>query len=68
MEKIIMVEGMSCKHCVASVTEALEELKGTSNIDINLDTKEVKVNVENLDDSVLKEAIEDIGFDVLEIK
>lgn len=67
MEKIIIVDGMSCNHCVMSVTKALEEIGG-KNININLDTKEVKLEAGNIDNESLKEAIDDIGFDVLEIK
>lgn len=67
MEKIIIVDGMSCNHCVMSVTKALEEIGG-KNIDINLETKEVKLEAQDLDNEALKNAIDDIGFDVLEIK
>ncbi|HEY4543696.1 MAG TPA: cation transporter [Tissierellaceae bacterium] len=67
MEKIIIVDGMSCNHCVMSVTKALEAIGG-KNININLDTKEVKLEAGNIDNESLKEAIDDIGFDVLEIK
>ncbi len=67
MEKTIIVDGMSCNHCVMSVTKALEEIGG-KNININLDTKEVKLEAGNIDNESLKEAIDDIGFDVLEIK
>lgn len=67
MEKTIIVDGMSCNHCVMSVTKALEEIGG-KDININLDTKEVKLEAGNIDNKSLKEAIDDIGFDVLEIK
>ncbi len=67
MEKTIIVDGMSCNHCVMSVTKALEEIGG-KDININLDTKEVKLEAGNIDNESLKEAIDDIGFDVLEIK
>ena len=39
--KKIMIDGMSCQHCVAHVKEALEELGATS-IEVNLDGKYAK--------------------------
>ncbi len=64
MEKLLKVNGMTCGHCKAAVTESLKALDGVSSVDVNLDSKEVKVEGENLDLSKLKTAIEDIGFEV----
>lgn len=66
MKKEILVEGMSCMHCVKSVTEALEEIGG-ENVDIDLDSKKVLVDIDKEDEQIT-EAIEDIGFDVASIK
>lgn len=68
METILIVDGMTCSHCEASVTKALEEVKGVEKVDVDLSTKEVKVNHEDVSNEKLKEAVEDIGFDVSEIK
>lgn len=67
MEKLVIVEGMSCNHCVKSVTEALEKIGG-KNVNINLDTKEVKLAADDIEDNKITQAIEDIGFDVVEIR
>lgn len=67
MKKTMTVEGMSCNHCVMAVTKALKELKGVSNVDVDLDSKKVEVIGENLVDEKLKEAIEEAGYDVVEI-
>lgn len=64
MEKLLKVNGMTCGHCKAAVIESLKALDGVSSVDVNLDSKEVKVEGENLDLSKLKTAIEDIGFEV----
>ena len=64
MEKLLNVNGMTCGHCKAAVTESLKALDGVNFVDVNLDSKEVKVEGENLDLSKLKTAIEDIGFEV----
>lgn len=68
MEKKIIIEGMSCNHCVAHVKEALSGIEGVLSAVVDLDGKYALVNVNNVSDEVLKEAIEDEGYDVVEIK
>lgn len=67
MKKIIMIEGMSCNHCVSHVKEALEGLSNVTSVDVNLDKKCAVVETSD-NDYILKEAIEDAGYDVIEIK
>lgn len=66
MKRILLVDGMSCGHCEKAVKHALGELEGISNVVVDLATKKVEVEGENLVDSILKEAIEDAGYDVLQ--
>lgn len=68
MEKKIIIEGMSCSHCVAHVKEALSGIEGVLSAVVDLEGKYALVNVNNVSDEVLKEAIEDEGYDVVEIK
>ena len=67
MKKVLLVEGMSCGHCEKAVKDALGELEGISKVEVNLETKKVEVEGENLVDAVLKESIEEAGYDVVEI-
>lgn len=67
MKKTLIVEGMSCGHCVMSVKKAVGALNGVMEVEVDLATKKVEVDGENLNDSLIKEAIEDAGYDVLEI-
>lgn len=63
MEKILNVEGMSCKHCVASVRKALEGLDGVREADVSLDDKKARVELDkDLADEALVKAVEDAGF------
>ena len=39
----IAVTGMTCGHCVASVTEELTELPGVESVDVELETGRVTV-------------------------
>jgi copper chaperone len=68
MKKTIIVEGMSCQHCVMAVKRALGELEGVKSVDVFLADKKVEVEVENTPDEKLREAISDAGYDVVEIR
>lgn len=67
MKKTLIVEGMSCGHCEKAVKEALNKLQGVSRVEVNLGEKEVLVEGENLDNRVLREAIDEAGYDVVKI-
>ena len=68
MEKVLLVEGMSCGHCEKAVKDALEGLDGVTKVVVNLETKRVEVVGDKLDDKILKESVEDAGYEVVEIK
>lgn len=68
MKKTLLVEGMSCGHCEAAVKKAVGELEGVESVVVDLGAKKVEVEGENLNDNLIKEAIEDAGYDVIEIK
>ena len=42
--RTIKVKGMSCQHCVASVTKALANIEGITDIKINLEKGEATFN------------------------
>ncbi|HHV39385.1 MAG TPA: heavy-metal-associated domain-containing protein [Tepidimicrobium sp.] len=67
MRKVLSVEGMSCGHCEKAVKEALSGLESVRKVEVDLKGKKVEVEGDNLVDDVLKETIEDIGYDVLDI-
>ena len=68
MKKNIIIEGMSCNHCIMAVKNALSELEGISKVEVDLENKRAIIEGENLEDEMLKEAIEEAGYDVLEIE
>jgi copper chaperone len=57
------VEGMSCQHCVGSVTKAIKEHDAQASVEVNLATGLVKVDSTTPVD-VLKAAIDDAGYKV----
>lgn len=61
------VEGMSCGHCSARVEEALNALAGvTAEVDLKKKTAYVTLEGEASDD-MLKKAVEDAGYSVVEV-
>ena len=57
------VTGMTCGHCVASVTEELSELPGVSDVDVVLETGAVTVtSAEPLDEAAVRAAVEEAGY------
>lgn len=69
MRRKIKIEGMSCNHCVNHVTEALSEIDGVKNVNVNLDEKYAMVDVDNSDlENAIKFAIDEAGYEVVGIE
>jgi copper chaperone CopZ len=57
------VTGMTCGHCVASVTEEVQEIPGVENVDVVLDTGALTItSAEPIDPATVKEAVEEAGY------
>ncbi|NDU77674.1 heavy metal transporter [Actinomadura sp. DSM 109109] len=57
------VSGMTCGHCVSSVTEEVEQIAGVTGVDVDLQTGRVTVTSENpLDDARIRDAVEEAGY------
>ena len=68
MEKEMKIEGMMCQNCVRHVKNALSAVDGVKDVDVSLENKSAKVTLEkDVDSSVLKKAVEDEGYSVVEI-
>ena len=69
MKKIMQVEGMMCGHCEARVQKALESLAEVKEAKADHTTGKVVVKLfSDVDDSVLKEAVEAQDYKVLGIE
>lgn len=69
MEKTMKIEGMMCGHCEARVKKTLEELTGvTEAVVSHTDGTAVVKMSETIENDVLKKAVEDQGYPVLEIQ
>ena len=57
------VTGMTCGHCVSSVTEEVSELPGVESVDVVLETGAVTVtSAEPLDEGAVRAAVEEAGY------
>lgn len=69
MKKKILVEGMSCGHCVNHVKEALNGLNGVISVNVSLDDKNAVIEANtDVKDEDIKFAIEDAGYEVVGIE
>ena len=69
MKKTINIEGMNCGHCSASVTRALSEIKGVTDVAVSLEDKKAVIDSAlEIPNETLIEAIEDAGYEVLGIE
>ena len=69
MKKTLTIEGMTCNHCVMSVTKALENIPDVKSAKVTLEDKKAVLKLKNeLSDTILTGAIEDAGYKVTEIR
>lgn len=69
MTKKILIEGMSCGHCVKHVEEALKELAGVTSVKVDLAGKNAVVELAHeVADDKFKAAIDDAGYEVVAIE
>jgi copper chaperone len=66
MGSVLKVKGMSCQHCVMSVTKALSQLDGIKNVQIDLAKGEVRFdNTKSVLSDRIQKAITDAGYEVV---
>ena len=57
------VTGMTCEHCVSSVTEEVSEIPGVTTVDVVLETGAVTVAADRpLADDEVRAAVEEAGY------
>ena len=59
------VEGMTCSHCVESVTAEVGKVPGVVGVSVDLERGEVTVSSEqHVDDAAVRAAVEEAGYEV----
>ena len=60
------VTGMTCGHCVSSVTEEVGELPGVTDVQVDLASGRVTVTSQNpLDGDAVRAAVDEAGYDLV---
>lgn len=61
----VTVTGMTCDHCVSSVTEEISELPGVTAVNVDLATGTVVIDsTTELDPRAVADAVEEAGYSV----
>lgn len=69
MRKKLLIQGMSCMHCVKHVEDALKGVEGVSDVKVDLKGKNALVDTDGgVTDAQLRSAVEDAGYDVVGIE
>jgi copper ion binding protein len=58
-----IVSGMTCGHCVQAVQTEVGAVPGVTGVDVDLDTKEVVVHGDTVDDAAVRAAIVEAGYE-----
>jgi copper chaperone len=59
------VTGMTCGHCVASVTEEVEEIPGVTDVQVDLESGRLTVTAEeSVTDAQVRAAVTEAGYQV----
>ena len=68
MQKVLKVEGMSCQHCVQTITETVGKIIGVEKVGVSLDQKEVTIDFDELqtETEAISVQIVEAGFEVIE--
>lgn len=65
MNTTITVSGMTCGHCVKSVTEELMKLTGVTEVNVDLETGKVEISsAAPLDQAAVAGAIDEAGYEL----
>ena len=59
---VYSVTGMTCGHCVSSVTEEVGKVDGVTNVEVNLEAGEATVTGDGFTDAAVIAAVDEAGF------
>lgn len=69
MKKVISIEGMRCGHCTSNVEKALRGISGVGDVVVDLASGKAEVEAADaVTDDELRKAVDDLGFQVVDIR
>jgi copper chaperone len=60
-----VASGMTCQHCVRSVTEEVSEVRGVESVEVDLASGRVTVTGSDFADEAVKTAVAEAGYEVV---
>ena len=66
----IRISGMSCTGCENRVENVLKNIQNVKSVNANYNTGIIEIETNNIKDlniDVIKETLEDLGYDILEV-
>ena len=68
-EQELTISGMTCGHCAQTLTTALSALRGVENVDVDVASGRVILNVAHpLSTNALTQAVSEAGFELTAIR
>jgi copper chaperone len=64
-EHAYLVAGMTCGHCKVAVAEEVTRVAGVDAVDVDLDSKLVRVHGSDVDEVAVVAAIDEAGYDAV---
>jgi copper chaperone len=60
-----LVSGMTCSHCRTAVIEEVARIPGVASVEVDLDTKLVRIDGAAVDGDAVVAAIDEAGYDAV---
>jgi len=64
IERVFSVEGMTCDHCRAAVSEEVAAVPGVTEVAVDLGTGVVTVRGDGFEDAAIEAAVVEAGYEV----
>jgi len=68
MKTIVSIEGMTCDHCVARVTNALSKVAGVTKVKVEWKKNQALLQGDAVSEPGLRQAVEDAGYIVKSVQ
>jgi copper chaperone CopZ len=64
-ERVYTVQGMTCGHCVASVTGEVSKVEGVHGVEVDLASGRVTVAGDGYTDEQIRAAVDEAGYEIV---
>ena len=66
-DKVYTVSGMTCGHCVSSVSGEVAKIGGVESVEVDLVSGQVTVRGDGYTDAQIREAVDEAGYELVEV-